>query len=618
MRVKDLRNLVEVLIEGNQEEANSRSFLHPQRTASYAKKAIVGLTRTLETLRESREITTDQNRLLLGLESLQNSMQSTHLQVLSSDAETLWDWLERSDGPKAHLAGYQSTQEAGKSLEACKSLEKLLYRSCGRSTVYGRMKRWLGDTTLGHISQMRIELIATFRAEQMWVETADHTKLDCIWVPAVASPADAPTMLFCNPNGGFYEFSNYQSEWLEFYTRAGVNIVLWNYRGYGRTKGRPTPTRLKQDGVAIAEYLKRVRGVERLGVHGESMGGMVAAHVARQIAVDFLFADRTFCSLDAVARFGFGAVAYRLFRLLSCWDSDTAKDYMHAQCYKLVSSDPSDTMITDLASLKTGVALRLFSPSPCPLFPTSHILSPNDSLAFFEVLTKFTKIVYYFNKRDGERSPRSIGTLIQGLSYISGQSNYHMLGPDTDAVLEDEVMLGTIYRLFGVVGEMDAGGKSLTAVCPAAGKEGKEGLRALQMWLIVLDKWGSYSISMGELSDPKQLSIQKCRTTILNLTSISEENQHLSNPFLQQLFSHTQQITYYLSKVLAYLEAANPETPAGRCTPSTDAEQSVSKATDEFNKAGYLLPLTCGHSGPLSVQEKAVLELHLSRVQFRK
>jgi len=465
---------------------------------------------------------------------------------------------------------------------------------------------------------MHIELIASYRAEQMWVEAADHVRLDCIWMPAAIRSTEAPTMLFCNPNGGFYEFANYQSEWLDFYTRAGVNVVLWNYRGYGRTKGRPTPTKLKQDGLAIAEYLKKVKGVERLGVHGESMGGMVAAHIARHIAVDFLFADRTFCSLDAVARFGFGAVAYRLFRLLSCWNSDTANDYMHAPCYKLVSSDPSDTMITDFASLKTGIALRLLSPSASLLSPSSHILTPTDSLAFFDSLSRFTKIVYYFNKRDGERSPRSIGTVIQGLSQISRQSNYHMLGPDTDAVLEDDVMLGTIYRLFGVAGEMDAGGKPLTGVCPAAGKAGKEGLQALHIWLVVLDKWGSYSVSQGELGDPKQLSIQKCRSTILGLTSICEESQHLANPFLQQLFSHTLQITHFLSKVLAYLEAANPEIPAGRCTPSTDAELSIPKATDDFIKAGYLLPVACGHSGPLSAQERAVLELHLSRVQFRK
>jgi fermentation-respiration switch protein FrsA (DUF1100 family) len=55
---------------------------------------------------------------------------------------------------------------------------------------------------------------------------------------------------------------------------------MWNYRGYGMTKGWPNPTRLKKDGLIIAEYLKEVRNVGKLGVHGESLGGSIACYIA--------------------------------------------------------------------------------------------------------------------------------------------------------------------------------------------------------------------------------------------------------------------------------------------------------------------------------------------------
>ena len=40
-------------------------------------------------------------------------------------------------------------------------------------------------------------------------------------------------MIYCNPNAGYYETLFFDSEWIDFYLQQGVNICLWNYRGYG-------------------------------------------------------------------------------------------------------------------------------------------------------------------------------------------------------------------------------------------------------------------------------------------------------------------------------------------------------------------------------------------------
>jgi hypothetical protein len=45
-----------------------------------------------------------------------------------------------------------------------------------------------------------------------------------------------------------------------------------NYRGYGKSTGIPTPTGLKNDGCIVAEYLRNIKGVSRLVIHGESVG----------------------------------------------------------------------------------------------------------------------------------------------------------------------------------------------------------------------------------------------------------------------------------------------------------------------------------------------------------
>ena len=54
----------------------------------------------------------------------------------------------------------------------------------------------------------------------------------------------------------------------------------------------------------IVNFLRANKGVSVLGVHGESIGGVVAAHVAWKCKLDFLFVDRCFSTLEDLVRLG--------------------------------------------------------------------------------------------------------------------------------------------------------------------------------------------------------------------------------------------------------------------------------------------------------------------------
>ena len=58
-------------------------------------------------------------------------------------------------------------------------------------------------------------------------------------------------MLMCNPNACYYEYAVNQSEWLEYYNNLGINVILWNYRGYGFSTKSLSPKNSKQDGVEV-------------------------------------------------------------------------------------------------------------------------------------------------------------------------------------------------------------------------------------------------------------------------------------------------------------------------------------------------------------------------------
>ena len=52
-----------------------------------------------------------------------------------------------------------------------------------------------------------------------------------------------------------------------------------------------------KDSERVFDFLKSNMNLKKIGIHGESLGGMIASHIAETRKVDFLCVDRTFSSL---------------------------------------------------------------------------------------------------------------------------------------------------------------------------------------------------------------------------------------------------------------------------------------------------------------------------------
>ena len=146
-----------------------------------------------------------------------------------------------------------------------------------------------------------------------------------------------------------------KSDWIEFYCKNGVNLLLWNYRGYGRSTGCPKPHLLQEDAELIIDFLRKELKPQRIGVHGQSLGGVLASHLANKCQLDFLCADRTFYSLSEVVSYSFSWFAAKFFQFVSDWNSNIALKYTRSKCYKIVTYDPKDEIINFMSSLQTGI-----------------------------------------------------------------------------------------------------------------------------------------------------------------------------------------------------------------------------------------------------------------------
>ena len=110
-------------------------------------------------------------------------------------------------------------------------------------------------------------------------------------------------------------------------------MLMFNYRGYNLSNGTPSPVPIKADAELLVEYLRNERHVEKLIIHGESIGGMIACHVASSVVPppNMLVADRTFSSLDATAARLMGMWAYHAVRWLTLWRTDVVDDFLRYQ-----------------------------------------------------------------------------------------------------------------------------------------------------------------------------------------------------------------------------------------------------------------------------------------------
>jgi fermentation-respiration switch protein FrsA (DUF1100 family) len=137
-------------------------------------------------------------------------------------------------------------------------------------------------------------------AEEVTFETQDGLRLGGWFAPA-ASAASGPTVLVFNGNAGDRSF---RAPLAAALSQAGLSVLLFDYRGYGRNPGSPSEAGLLRDARAARAYLAGRHDVDpdRLVYFGESLGAAVAVTLAAEQPPAALILRSPFTSLAEVGR----------------------------------------------------------------------------------------------------------------------------------------------------------------------------------------------------------------------------------------------------------------------------------------------------------------------------
>ncbi len=137
--------------------------------------------------------------------------------------------------------------------------------------------------------------------ESVQFTTEDGVRLDGWFVPAEQARG---VLLFFHGNAGNI---SHRLGSLRMFHDLGLSTFIFDYRGYGRSEGKPSEQGTYRDGEAAWRYLTAERGIAPHSIvyFGRSLGSSIAAHLAMKRAPGVLILESAFPSVPDV-----GARAY--------------------------------------------------------------------------------------------------------------------------------------------------------------------------------------------------------------------------------------------------------------------------------------------------------------------
>jgi fermentation-respiration switch protein FrsA (DUF1100 family) len=260
------------------------------------------------------------------------------------------------------------------------------------------MLRWFEHSQVYHpdraLDATGAELGRPF--ENLYVLSNDGVKLNGWFFPAdTNSPRANLVFLVCHGNAGNI---SHRLELCRALLLTGANVLLFDYRGYGRSQGRPSEEGTYRDAQAAYNWLQHrgFRG-DQIIAFGESLGGGVAAELALRAELGGLILENTFTCIPDIGAELFPWLPVRRFASIRY---DTCSKLPRVKVPLLVMHSRADELIGFRHCEKNFAAAC--EPKLLWELGGSHNDALSDGTRFIAGIEKFLQML-----RDRQRAPDS-------------------------------------------------------------------------------------------------------------------------------------------------------------------------------------------------------------------
>jgi hypothetical protein len=133
--------------------------------------------------------------------------------------------------------------------------------------------------------------------EDLNIRTTDEVVINAWFIPQQEARY---TILFLHGNGGN---NSHRLEKIRLLHQMKLDIFILDYRGYGRSEGRPSEAGLYRDAEAGYRYLREQRRVaaDKIIVYGESLGAAVGIELVSKLPAKALILEGAFSNIKDMA-----------------------------------------------------------------------------------------------------------------------------------------------------------------------------------------------------------------------------------------------------------------------------------------------------------------------------
>ena len=174
--------------------------------------------------------------------------------------------------------------------------------------------------------------------DELTIHTADNVKLHGWFVPFKQA---SQVILFFHGNTGNISDG---IETIRIAQELGYNIMLFDYRGYGRSQGHISEAGTYQDAAAAWQHLRQHYhyAEEDIVILGRSLGAAIATQLASQHKPKALIIESTFTSFPDIA-----SQRYSLFpvRLIARFNYNTLENIRQIKSPLLIAHSHDDEVI---------------------------------------------------------------------------------------------------------------------------------------------------------------------------------------------------------------------------------------------------------------------------------
>jgi len=157
----------------------------------------------------------------------------------------------------------------------------------------------------------------------------------------VGAENEMGVILFCHGNAGNI---SHRLDSLKIFNNLNLSVMIFDYRGYGKSPGKPTEQGTYLDAEAAWDYLIRVKQKppESIILFGRSLGGAVAAEIAFRKKPAGLIIESGFTSVTDLAK---KLYPWLPIKLISKFRYATIEKIGSIKCPKLIVHSPEDEII---------------------------------------------------------------------------------------------------------------------------------------------------------------------------------------------------------------------------------------------------------------------------------